>query len=66
MRCTGASFGFQVSAAIGGGLAPVVATGLLAYYGSTWGVSIMLIAFALVTLVCALLARETKDDVLLE
>jgi MHS family shikimate/dehydroshikimate transporter-like MFS transporter len=62
VRCTGASFGFQVSAAIGGGLAPIVATVLLGYFGGTAGVSIMLILFALITLFAALRARETYMD----
>ena len=64
VRYTGASFGFQVSAAIGGGLAPLVATALLGYSGGTFGVSIMIIAIALVTLIAAIFARETKDDIL--
>lgn len=62
MRCSGASFGFQVSAAIGGGLAPVLATGLLAYYGGTSGVSIMLVGLGAITLIAALFARETLRD----
>lgn len=65
VRYSGASFGFQVSAAIGGGFAPVIAAALAAYLGGTAGVSIMLILLALITLVATLFARETKDDVLL-
>jgi MFS transporter, MHS family, shikimate and dehydroshikimate transport protein len=38
VRYTGASFGFQLSAAIGGGLAPLIATALAAYMGGTAGV----------------------------
>lgn len=64
-RYTGASFGFQAAAAIGGGLAPIFATALVAYYGGTTGVSIMLIGLALTTLIAALCARETKGDDLL-
>ena len=60
VRYSGASFGFQVSAAIGGGFAPLVATALSAYTGGTAGVSIMLILLALVTLVATLFARETN------
>ena len=66
VRCTGASFGFQVSAAIGGGLSPVLATWLLGVTGGTRGVSIMLIGLAVVTLVAALYARETLHDPLTE
>ena len=63
VRYSGASLGFQVSAAIGGGFAPLIATALAAYMGGTAGVSIMLILLALITLVATLFARETKDDV---
>jgi MHS family shikimate/dehydroshikimate transporter-like MFS transporter len=65
VRYSGASLGFQVSAAIGGGFAPIIATALAAYTGGTAGVSIMLILLALITLVATLFARETKDDPLL-
>lgn len=66
VRCTGASFGFQISAAIGGGLSPLLATWLLGVSGGTLGVSIMLIGLAIVTLVAALCARETLQDSLAE
>ena len=66
VRYSGASFGFQVSAAIGGGFAPIIATVLAAYTGGTAGVSIMLILLALITLTATLFARETKDDALLK
>jgi MHS family shikimate/dehydroshikimate transporter-like MFS transporter len=62
MRYTGAGLGFHVSAAIGGGFAPVIAAALAAYMGGTAGVSIMLILLALITLVATCFARETKDD----
>ena len=62
VRYSGASFGFQVAAAIGGGLSPIIATAMLGYFGGTAGVSVMLIGLALITLVAALTARETKDD----
>ncbi|MGC2121720.1 MAG: MFS transporter [Xanthobacteraceae bacterium] len=65
VRYSGASLGFQVSAAIGGGFAPIIATALAAYTGGTAGVSIMLILLAAVTLVATLFARETKDEPLL-
>jgi MHS family shikimate/dehydroshikimate transporter-like MFS transporter len=65
LRYTGASSGFQVAAAIGGGFAPIIAAALAAYTGGTAGVSIMLILLALVTLAATLCARETRDDDLL-
>lgn len=60
-RYSGASFGFQVAAAIGGGLSPIIATAMLAYFGGTAGVSVMVIGLAVITLIAAILARETKD-----
>ena len=65
LRYSGASSGFQVAAAIGGGFAPIIAAALAAYMGGTAGVSIMLILLALVTLAATLCARETKDEALL-
>ena len=66
VRFSGASFGFQTSAAIGGGFAPIIATWLADYMGGTAGVSTMLILLALITLVATFFARETKDDPLLK
>jgi MHS family shikimate/dehydroshikimate transporter-like MFS transporter len=66
VRYSGASLGFQLSAAIGGGFAPIIATALAAYTGGTAGVSIMLILLALVTLTAALFARETRGEALLK
>jgi MHS family shikimate/dehydroshikimate transporter-like MFS transporter len=60
VRYSGASFGFQVSAAIGGGFAPIMATAMVGYFGGTTGVSIMMIILALFTLAAALAAPETR------
>jgi MHS family shikimate/dehydroshikimate transporter-like MFS transporter len=65
IRFSGASFGFQVSAAIGGGLSPIVATMLTNKMGGSAGVSVLLIILAVITLIAALYARETKNDPLL-
>ena len=65
VRYSGASFGFQVSAAIGGGFAPIIATALVGYLGGTSGVSIMMILLALITLAAALAARETRGQALI-
>jgi len=62
VRYSGATLGFQVAAAIGGGLSPIIATGLMAYFGGTTGVSIMLILLAAITLVAAISARETRHE----
>ena len=61
VRYTGASVGFQVSAAIGGGLSPLIAATLVERMGGTAGVSIMLIGLALITFIAVLFAPETKD-----
>jgi MFS transporter, MHS family, shikimate and dehydroshikimate transport protein len=66
VRYSGASFGFQVSAAIGGGFAPIIATAMAGYFGGTTGVSIMMIVLALITLAAALAARETRGGLLTE
>jgi MFS transporter, MHS family, shikimate and dehydroshikimate transport protein len=60
VRYSGASFGFQLSAAIGGGFAPIIATAMVGYLGGTAGVSIMMIVLGLITLAAALAAPETK------
>lgn len=61
-RYSGASFGFQVAAAIGGGLTPVLATVLSQKMGGTAGVSVMLIVLALITLTAAWFAHETRNQ----
>ncbi|MGA7326384.1 MAG: MFS transporter [Rhodomicrobium sp.] len=60
VRYTGASFGFQVSAAIGGGLSPILAAYLSERMGGTQGVSLLLIGLALITLIAAWAAQETR------
>jgi MHS family shikimate/dehydroshikimate transporter-like MFS transporter len=66
VRFTGASFGFQAAAAIGGGFAPIIATWLAAIMGGTAGVSVMLILLAAITLVATLFAHETRGTPLLK
>ena len=60
--CASASASGRVSAALGGGLAPILATLLVGKLGGTAGVSIMLIGLACVTLVAAFFAHETRDE----
>jgi MHS family shikimate/dehydroshikimate transporter-like MFS transporter len=61
VRYSGASLGCQVAAALSGGFAPVIATGLLAWAGATWPISLYLIALGLISLVATLAAHETRD-----
>ena len=63
VRYSGISLGVQVSGAIGGGLAPIVATGLLAIHGgSTVYVSLYLMALGAVALACVLKMRGRAYD----
>ena len=60
VRYTGASLGFQVAAALGGGLAPLLAASLTTSMGGTAGVSVLLIGLAGITLLATLMAHETR------
>jgi MFS transporter, MHS family, shikimate and dehydroshikimate transport protein len=60
VRYSGISIGYQFSAMIAGGLAPFVATGLVAWAGgATWPVSLYWMAVGLITFGTTLLCRET-------
>src|SRR6185503_5761396 len=60
-RYTGASLGYQLAAPFAGGLAPLIATALLDWSGGKpWPVSVYLVAMAIVTISCVLLAGETN------
>jgi len=60
-RYSGASLGCQVSAALSGGFAPIIAAGLLAWAGATWPISLYLIGLAAITLIAVVASRETAD-----
>ena len=62
VRYTGASLGCQVSAALSGGFAPIIATALLAWSGATWPVSLYLIALGLIAAWAVTVARETHAE----
>ena len=60
MRYSGASLGFQIGAALSGGLTPFIAAALMAWSGgATWPISLFLIACALLTACATALAPET-------
>jgi MHS family shikimate/dehydroshikimate transporter-like MFS transporter len=65
VRYSGASFGFQAAAALGGGFSPIIATALAGSMGGTAGVSVMLILLAAITFAATLCARETRGESLL-
>jgi MFS transporter, MHS family, shikimate and dehydroshikimate transport protein len=60
LRYSGASLGFQIGAAISGGLTPFAAASFMAWTGNaTWPVSIYLIVLGAITFVATLAAPET-------
>jgi MFS transporter, MHS family, shikimate and dehydroshikimate transport protein len=60
LRYSGASLGFQIGAAISGGLTPFAAASFIAWTGgATWPVSAYLIALGLITLAATAAAPET-------
>ncbi|MCG5073341.1 MFS transporter [Paraburkholderia tagetis] len=52
VRCSGISIGIQFAAAIGGGLAPIVATSLTARYHGLLAIALYVAALALVAALC--------------
>ena len=66
LRYSGASLGFQVGAALSGGLSPLIAASLMAWSGgATWPISVYLIACACLTLCAVAAAPETSDKALI-
>ena len=62
VRYTGASLGYQLSAALGGGLTPLIATALVKWAdGNYWPAPAWLAGLAFVSLIAALLAPETRN-----
>lgn len=62
VRYTGASLGYQLSAAIGGGLTPLIATALVSWAGgSYWPAAAWLAGLTGVSLIAALIAPETRS-----
>jgi len=61
LRYSGASLGFQVGAALSGGLTPFIAAALVAWSGGApWPIALYLIACALLTAVATAMAPETS------
>jgi MFS transporter, MHS family, shikimate and dehydroshikimate transport protein len=61
LRYSGASLGFQVGAALSGGLTPLIAAALMAWAGATWPVSLFLIFCAAVTATATYFAPEMAN-----
>lgn len=66
MRFSGASVSYQVASILGGGFAPTIATALLAWTGSYVGVSIYIMAVALISLGSTYFLTETFRTGLVE
>jgi MFS transporter, MHS family, shikimate and dehydroshikimate transport protein len=63
LRYSGASLGFQIGAAISGGLTPFAAATFMAWTGgATWPISVYLIVLALITIVATMAAPETAGE----
>lgn len=62
LRYTGMSLGIQTAAALGGGLAPLVATTLLSSYGSLTAVGVYCSCLGGISALCALLMRAKPAD----
>jgi MFS family permease len=59
LRYSGLGIGREISSVLGGGLSPMIATGLLAYYRSAIPVAIYLGVLGLITVIATCCARET-------
>lgn len=63
VRYSGASLGYQITAIFAGGLAPFIATALLAQFNNaSWPIALYIVAMAVLTLVCTYLAGETRPS----
>ncbi|WP_162830182.1 MFS transporter [Amycolatopsis palatopharyngis] len=62
VRYTGASIGYQLASIIAGGLAPLIATALLAATGSSLAISFYVAATCVLTIVAVYLAKETRGS----
>jgi MFS transporter, MHS family, shikimate and dehydroshikimate transport protein len=59
-RYSGASLGFQIGAAISGGITPIAAATFMAWTGgASWPISVYLIALGLITFFATMAAPET-------
>jgi MFS transporter, MHS family, shikimate and dehydroshikimate transport protein len=65
LRYSGASLGFQIGAAISGGLTPFAAATFMAWTGgATWPISVYLIVLAVITFIATMAAPETAGKTL--
>lgn len=62
VRYSGASIGYQLASILAGGLAPLIATALLATFGTSVPISAYVAGVGVVTLVAVVFARETRGS----
>jgi metabolite-proton symporter len=60
LRYSGASMGYQLAGVIGGGIAPIVAIALVRAFGTSFAVSVYVLAMMVLTLLALALAPETS------
>lgn len=61
MRYSGASLGYQIGAVFGGGLAPLIATALLAaFHGAIWPICLYVIGLSILAVICLAILGEPK------
>jgi MFS family permease len=60
VRYSGASLGYQLGSAVGGALAPLIATAILATYHGTFGISVYIAAACLITFLSVARLTETS------
>jgi MFS family permease len=58
LRYSGASIGYQLTAIIAGGPAPIVATALLARYGTGYAIAVYLLACCAISVIATLLLKD--------
>jgi metabolite-proton symporter len=66
VRYSGTSIGYQLASIIAGGLAPLIATALLAGFGSATPVAVYVAAGAAITVLALAVAKETRGRSLTE
>jgi MFS family permease len=59
VRYSGMALGHEVASVFAGGLAPMLATALLARYHAAWPVALMMMAMGLITVIALIFTRET-------
>jgi MFS family permease len=64
LRCSGTSIGYQLASITDGGPAPLIATALLAKFGSGWPIAVYILFYGVVSVVAtALLPDFTNRDI---